>query len=75
MVVRTVDSNGNALGQDEAISTLERWDLALLVDLEVISWRWKWQVDIFEVKTIRLRDSLESHCAWVDFLQRMVISF
>jgi hypothetical protein len=34
---RTVDGNGNALGEDVAVGTLEGGDLAELVELEVLS--------------------------------------
>jgi len=34
---RTVDGNGNALGEDVAVGTLEGRDLAELVELEVLS--------------------------------------
>lgn len=33
---RTVDGNGNALGEDVAVSALEGGDLAELVELEVL---------------------------------------
>jgi hypothetical protein len=33
---RTVDGNGNALGEDVAVGTLEGGDLAELVELEVL---------------------------------------
>lgn len=36
VLVRTVDSNGNALVESVTIGTDEGWDLAELVDLEVL---------------------------------------
>jgi hypothetical protein len=50
----TVDSNGHALAQDVAIGTLESWDLAKLVEEQVVgTWRGV-DFDNIEVKIVCL---------------------
>ena len=60
-VALTVDSDGNALGEDKAVSALEGRDLAELVELQVVlrDTLGRLGVDELDVETILLRDGQE----------------
>jgi len=60
-VALTVDSDGDALGEDKAVSALEGRDLAELVELQVVlrdTLGWL-SVDELDVEAILLRDGQE----------------
>lgn len=62
----TVDSNGDALVKDVAIRALESWDLAQLVELQVLGGGLgDIDVDNVEVETVGLRDRLDGSAARV----------
>ena len=68
----TVDSNGNALSQLEAIGASESWDLIERVDLDQVCFAGAWVgLDDFDIKVVRLCDNCTSDCARV-FLERDV---
>src|SRR5690606_31295148 len=64
----TIDSDGNALGEDEAISTLESGDLAEGVELEVLlrdTLAGLALVDDLDIETVGLRNGEEDRSAGV----------
>jgi hypothetical protein len=70
-VALTVDSDGDALGEDKAVSALEGRDLAELVELQVLSrdtlgWL---SLDKLDVEAILLRDGQERGSARVTLLE------
>ena len=68
--VLTVDSDGDGLRENEAVSTLESRDLAKLVDLQILGRDalGRLSVDKFDVKTVLLCDSKEGGGARVTLL-------
>jgi hypothetical protein len=67
----TVHGDGDALGQDEAISALERGDLAELVQLQVLGRHalGRLGLDRFDVEVVLLRDGEQSRGARVALQQ------
>jgi hypothetical protein len=71
-VALTVDSDGDALGEDKAVSALEGRDLAELVELQVVlrdALGWL-SVDELNVEAILLRDGQEGGRTRVTLLDR-----
>ncbi|KAH8637504.1 Gst,Glutathione S-transferase [Alternaria alternata] len=71
-VALTVDSNGDALREDKAVSALECRDLAELVELQVVlrDTLGRLGVDELDVETILLRDGQERGGTRVTLLAR-----
>lgn len=67
LIGRTVDGNGNALGENVAVGALEGGDLSELVQLEVLSGNTlgRLGVDNFKVKAVGLGDSTQGGGAGV----------
>lgn len=66
-VALTVDSDGDALGEDKAVSALEGRNLAELVDLQIVGrdTLCRLSVDKLNVEAILLCDGQERGRAWV----------
>jgi hypothetical protein len=66
----TVDSDGDALGEDEAVGALEGWDLSELVEPEVLlrDALGRLSLDELDVEAVLLRDREKRHGARVTLL-------
>jgi len=75
LVGRTVDGNGNALGENVVVSALKGWDLSETVDLAVVigdTLAWL-GVNNLEVELVGLGDSKDSGGTGVTLGRKSVI--
>lgn len=67
--ILTIDSDGNALSQDETVRANKSWNLANGVDLEVLGRNWKVNPHQIDLEVVASRNNKERDCSRVCLLQ------
>jgi len=65
----TIDSDGNALSQDEAVRSNKSWNLADGVDLKVLCRNWETNSHEIDLEVVDLRNNAERDCSRISLLQ------
>lgn len=65
----TIDSDGNALSQDEAVGASKSWNFTNGIYLEVRRRNWKIDLHEIDLEIIDLRNNEEGDCSRVGLLQ------